>query len=455
MNDQILPLLDALAFPSAIYSSDGAQKAANQAFRALIARGLPEHQECQGTLAALGGELDLPLRELAPGQPHETICTNGTILSLTLTPIASDSGGWTLCCEDLTERRQSEHKADRTQKIAIISLADLAENRDSDTGEHVLRVARMTHDIAMHLRAMKLDTHRVDDRFLRHVDVASILHDVGKVAIPDSILLKPGPLTPDERSIMERHAAKGGAILRKADAMLAGSPQFKLAAEIAEYHHERWNGEGYPHRLAGYDIPLAARIVSVADVLDALTSARPYKAAWSAEEALAYIRERAGVEFDPVVVTAMDHVLEARSRAATIEWTPDMAVGEPSIDHDHRILVALVNQVWCPGTADDAIAIEFVLDELLGYTAFHFAREEDLMARAGYPDLEEHKAIHRAMIQEVRQLQRRLARFTPNLGADLQEFLGDWLMGHILSEDRRYIPYLREGLRVADADTRR
>lgn len=436
----LLPVLDALAFPSALYDATGQLLAANAAFHALIAQATPEDGNCHARLDRLEATLGLPPQGLEPGKCLEVTCASGRIVALTLTPVAT--GGWTLCAEDLTERRQSERTLERTQKIAIIALADLAENRDNETGEHVLRVARMTHDIAMRLRAKELPSHAIDNRFLRHVGVASILHDVGKVAIPDSILLKPGPLTPEERTVMERHAAKGGAILHKADSMLAGSHQFKLAAEMAEFHHERWNGTGYPHGLKGEAIPLAARIVSVADVFDALTSVRPYKAAWSQDKALAFIRERAGEDFDPLVVHALDQVIEDRSRAATIEWTPAMAVGEVSIDHDHRILLALVNQIWCPGTVDDPIAVEFVLDELLGYTAFHFSREEELMERAGYPDLEEHKATHRRMIEEVRVLQRRLTSFTPNLGMDLQAFLADWLTHHILSEDRRYIPYL-------------
>jgi hemerythrin-like metal-binding domain len=435
--------LEALAFPTAWYDDEGALRAANAAFHAVIAQAAPEDEGCHATLDGLSTALALPLKQLKPGKSVEAGCGGGRIVAFTMTPVAG--GGWTLCAEDVTERRQAERKTERSQKIAIIALADLAENRDNETGEHVLRVARMTHDIAMRLRSEKLESHPVDDRFLRHVGVASILHDVGKVAIPDNILLKPGPLTPEERALMERHATKGGAILRKADAMLAGSSQFKLAAEIAEFHHERWNGKGYPHGLAGETIPLGARIVAVADVLDALTSTRPYKVAWPQEKALDFIRERAGQDFDPVVVEAMDHVIATRARTTSIEWTQAMAVGEASIDHDHRILLALVNQIWCPGTVDDPIAVEFVLDELLGYTAFHFAREEELMAQAHYPDLEEHKATHKAMIEEVRKLQRRLTSFTPNLGMDLQTFLADWLTHHILSEDRRYIPYLRAG----------
>lgn len=339
----------------------------------------------------------------------------------------------------------AERKAERTQKVALIALADLAENRDTDTGEHILRVARLTHEITRHLAESKAHPAVLTDDFLRNAGLASILHDVGKVAIPDSILLKPGPLTPEERSLMEMHAVRGAVVLRKAAAMLAGSVQFEMAAEIAEFHHERWDGNGYPHGLHGENIPLAARIVAAADVYDALISDRPYKKAWPEPRALEYMLEQAGAHFDPLVVEALAAVLDTRSQARTIPWTAAMSVGDEMIDHDHRILLALVNQASSPGTREDPIAIEFVLDELLGYTALHFAREEALMERIGFPDLAEHRTIHQQMLDEVRQLQQRLVSFTPHLGDDLTQFLGDWLTRHILVEDLRYSPFLSAG----------
>ncbi len=422
----------------AVFRGDGGLAAANSAYLEMIASLLPD-----------GGRLALPdlvtalagkPSNAAEGAEFEFVSTSGRIVAFSVVPM--EGGGWTLCARDLTEQRRAERSAERVQKIALIALADLAENRDTDTGEHVLRVARLTHEIARDLKAGGYDSAVLDDAFLRHAGIASILHDVGKVAIPDTILLKPGRLVADERAMMETHAAKGGAILRKAEAMLASSHQFQMATEIAEYHHERWDGSGYPHGLAGDAIPLSARIVAVADVFDALISNRPYKIAWTQERAVDHIQDAAGRDFDPLVVGALLNVLKARSGATTIEWTEQMRVGEPSVDHDHRILLALVNQISCPGTIDDPIAVEFVLDELLGYTALHFAREEDLLGRVAYPHLAEHRRIHASMIAEVRRLQRRVTAFTPSLGSDLQRFLGDWLTHHILEEDRSYVPYL-------------
>ncbi|HTH17717.1 MAG TPA: bacteriohemerythrin, partial [Magnetospirillum sp.] len=315
-------------------------------------------------------------------------------------------------------------------------------NRDTDTGEHILRVARLTHEITRWLVDNGHYSTHITEDFRRNVGLASILHDVGKVSISDSILLKPGPLDPQERAEMEQHAARGAAILRKASAMLAGSSQFQLAAEIADCHHERWDGAGYPHRLKGEEIPLGARVVAVADVFDALCSERPYKKPWPMEKVKEYFVEQSGRHFDPLVVQGLWEVVEQRTHALTIPWTDDMSVGNPIMDHDHRILLALVNQVASPGTREDPVAIEFILDELLGYTVSHFSREEQLMARIGYPELTGHHATHENMLEEVRQLHRRLVSFTPNLSDDLNRFLGDWLTRHIQVEDQRYRPYL-------------
>jgi putative two-component system response regulator len=123
---------------------------------------------------------------------------------------------------------------------------------------------------------------------------ASPMHDVGKIGIPDRILLKPGPLTPEERKVMQTHTTVGAAILAG-----GASDLMAMAREIAIAHHEKWDGSGYPHGLAGAAIPEAARIVAITDVFDALTSERPYKAAWSVDESIAYMRTQAGTHFEP------------------------------------------------------------------------------------------------------------------------------------------------------------
>jgi putative two-component system response regulator len=135
-----------------------------------------------------------------------------------------------------------------------------------------------------------------------HVELirsAAPLHDIGKIAIPEEILLKPGTLTLDEFDVIQSHTTLGGRLLGGSD-----SPVFQLAEEIAMYHHENWDGTGYTPGLAGEAIPIAARIVTIADVFDALTHDRPYKRAWSWEEAVAWISEQGGQKFDPTVVEA-------------------------------------------------------------------------------------------------------------------------------------------------------
>jgi HD-GYP domain-containing protein (c-di-GMP phosphodiesterase class II) len=163
------------------------------------------------------------------------------------------------------------------------------------------------------------------------------MHDIGKVGLGDDILRKPGPLTPAERLTMERHPAIGAEVLRRCEAQVnaLGYSIFQIAIDIAEGHHERFDGTGYPARRAGQDIPLAARIVSVADVFDALTSRRPYKEAWPVDEALAMLESNAGTQFDPVVVAAfrraLPRILEVYERFKHVDTETDDASHEAPV----------------------------------------------------------------------------------------------------------------------------
>ncbi|MDR7467821.1 MAG: GAF domain-containing protein [Armatimonadota bacterium] len=171
--------------------------------------------------------------------------------------------------------------------------------RDRETEGHTRRVTDLTLRLARELGVPEED--------LVHIRRGALLHDIGKMGIPDSILLKPGPLTEQEWEIMRRHPLV-------AHQLLAPIPHLRRALEIPLYHHERWDGTGYPRGLAGEQIPLAARIFAVADVWDALCSDRPYRRAWPREQALAYISDQAGKHFDPRVVEAFLRVLDAQSR---------------------------------------------------------------------------------------------------------------------------------------------
>jgi putative two-component system response regulator len=210
---------------------------------------------------------------------------------------------------DITVQREAEQQlanhaqiletevAERTRELedahakALNRLALAAEYRDDDTFQHTRRVGETAAEIATRL---ELGWEQV--MLLRE---AAPLHDVGKIAIPDSILLKPGKLSAEEWEVMKTHAALGASLLAG-----NGSPVLQMAAVIAESHHERWDGAGYPKGLAGDAIPLVGRIVAVADVFDALTHDRPYKSAWPVEQAVAEIKHGAGSQFDPSVVAA-------------------------------------------------------------------------------------------------------------------------------------------------------
>ena len=178
----------------------------------------------------------------------------------------------------------------REQEI-IVTLARAAEYRDPETGAHIRRMARYCGLIAAQM-GCKRD-------FVDDIVRAAPMHDVGKIAVADAVLLKPGALTPDERVDMQRHTQFGGEILAGSSA-----PIIKLAHEIATTHHERFDGQGYPLGLRGRAIPLSGRIAAVADVFDALTSERPYKKAWSLEDARAFLVKERGHHFDPTCVDA-------------------------------------------------------------------------------------------------------------------------------------------------------
>lgn len=192
----------------------------------------------------------------------------------------------------------------RAQKATVVTLADFAEFKDQDTGDHVLRVAEMSEALAREVTRAGPYANQLDEPLLDIIGMASILHDVGKMAVPDSILQKPGRLSDEERAIMQTHVERGYAILSKAASMTDGVTYLSVGAEIAGGHHERFDGKGYPNGLAGQQIPLTARIVALADVYDALGHQRPYKPAWPREKVVETLRAEAGTQFDPVVVEA-------------------------------------------------------------------------------------------------------------------------------------------------------
>jgi two-component system response regulator RpfG len=177
------------------------------------------------------------------------------------------------------------------EQETILRLAKAGEYRDEETGNHVVRMAKYARIIA---EEMGLDETTCID-----IEYAAPMHDIGKIGIPDGVLLKPGKLNEREWEVMQSHTTIGYGILANSQ-----SKYMQMGAVIALYHHERYDGQGYPNGLRGADIPLIARIVTVADVYDALVSVRPYKDAWPVEKAVDYIKEHAGTQLDPDCVAA-------------------------------------------------------------------------------------------------------------------------------------------------------
>lgn len=208
------------------------------------------------------------------------------------------------------ERNEALREVTRAHHDALLRLSRAAEYRDDDTGVHIVRIGFLSEALAVLLGE--------GPNFARLLRNAAPMHDVGKIGIPDHVLKKPGALTPDERLIMNRHPEIGAEILGR-----SRIPLFQLAAEVALCHHERWDGSGYPRSLAGEEIPLSARIVSVADFCDALTMDRCYRSAFSRATALEMLLDQRGRAFDPRVVDAfVTHAEELFALRARIDESP-------------------------------------------------------------------------------------------------------------------------------------
>ncbi|GAB6107909.1 HD domain-containing phosphohydrolase [Fusibacter bizertensis] len=193
------------------------------------------------------------------------------------------------------------------------SFSELVDQKDNETGDHILRMVKYSVAIAEGLRKKNLPDYPVNRKFVLEIERNASSHDIGKVGIPDSILKKPGKLTPEEWQTMKTHAKIGADIFKslREGLQVFESDFYVFAEEIARHHHERWDGTGYPDGLAGFEIPLSARIVAIADVFDALSSKRAYKEPFSFERSVEMIKESAGNHLDPVIVDVFVENLEA------------------------------------------------------------------------------------------------------------------------------------------------
>jgi putative two-component system response regulator len=221
-----------------------------------------------------------------------------------------------------------------SRDLMIFAMAKLAESRDKDTGDHLDRMREYSRILADELSRWPHYCQQVDGDYVQLIYQTSPLHDIGKVGVPDSILLKPGPLTPEEFAIMQRHTLLGGETLQAVAESRPDALFLKMAKEIALTHHERFDGTGYPQRLKGEQIPLCGRIVALADVYDALTSKRVYKPAFDHQKARAIILESKGTQFDPDVVQAFinrEQEFVAVSRQFHDQGAPAAAPAVPAV----------------------------------------------------------------------------------------------------------------------------
>jgi putative two-component system response regulator len=202
--------------------------------------------------------------------------------------------------EEVEERTLEVQKV---QDVTIIAMASLAETRDNETGMHIRRTQNYVKVLAVGLHQNSPYSRQIDDSMINLLYKSAPLHDIGKVGIPDGILLKPGRLTPEEFLSMKRHPLIGARIIQRAEQLLAAPSSFlRYAREIALYHHENWDGSGYPDGLVHEAIPLSARLMAVADVYDALISQRCYKPAFTHQESCEMIIAQSGCKFDPNVI---------------------------------------------------------------------------------------------------------------------------------------------------------
>lgn len=205
----------------------------------------------------------------------------------------------------------------RLQNHLIVSLSSLVENRDTDTGDHIKKTSAYCRLIAQKAFEQGVYPENINEEFIDLIERAAPMHDIGKILVPDAVLKKTGKFTPEEFEQMKLHTTKGVQIINEVIGISEDKEFVKMAIEVSSTHHERWDGEGYPFKVKGEDIPVSGRIMAIADVYDALVSERCYKKAMPSDKALEIIREDAGSHFDPVLarlfLDALDEVLSIQN----------------------------------------------------------------------------------------------------------------------------------------------
>ena len=243
--------------------------------------------------------------------------------------------------EQNTALQEALHQVALAQDVTIVAFSSLAETRDNETGLHIHRTQNYVRELALELRKNPDYASRLDDETVQLFYKSAPLHDIGKVAIRDHILLKPGRLDPAEFEIMMTHADEGRKAIEAAEANLESKNTFlRPARDIAYCHHEKWDGGGYPRGIAGEEIPLSARLMAVADVYDALTSVRVYKPAFSHEKAVSIILEGGGTHFDPAIVYAFMNIQETFAEIARAFADNGLPAPEAGVRQPENVVLA-------------------------------------------------------------------------------------------------------------------
>jgi len=343
----------------------------------------------------------------------------------------------------------NQFKTEYYQRELLHKLVEASEFRDLETGKHIKRVTEYSV-----LLGKKLNLSTKDIELLR---LAIPLHDVGKISISDSILLKPGKLTNQEYQEMKIHASIGGKLLSD-----TSSSYLNAAKEIALTHHEKWDGTGYPNGLKGEEIPLFGRICAIADVFDALSSERPYKKPWEMDKIIKFLKENSAKHFDSKILKlfldSMDEVLQIRDlyRDGSFEtdnilelkqfehesdifvsWDETLSIGVTLIDNEHKYLIKLMNDLYYSIHENSDITIVLkAIKSLREYTFIHFRDEEQYMLDNKYKKYKTHIKLHKYFEYRLEEFERDVMETPFLVGFEILDFLRDWLIDHILIADK-------------------
>ena len=338
-------------------------------------------------------------------------------------------------------------------------LVSAAEYRDHETGYHLKRMSRYSVIIG---RTIGLSPEELD-----LLGIAAPMHDIGKVGIPDEILMKPGKLTDDEYAIMKQHPEIGANILS------GDNPLMIASHEIALGHHEKWDGSGYPRGLTGTETPLFARICALADVFDALTTRRPYKEPWPLERTLAFIREQTGRHFDPNLVEALHQGLEeilevaslfgddeddshlfgnsgrsSKSRdtdpASLEKLRKTEAPGVTIVARQHRFVMDITQRLETASISMDTRELFDCLSGLQRNLPIYLVNEENLMRQFGYPEVEDHGRAHREFADLATQLLADLETAPLAASFAASRLISEWVRDHIQGHGSALLEFLRQ-----------